>query len=147
MQNILVLLHLTSKNIKNSYFFLPPLPLKYGLILGKENSELNCGLLIFWVYLILQFCFLYEIAGIQNREHQTFVMISHSLQLSEKYKQDFKIYEGCFSWFYMDINFSRLIRNLQYPFNLIHIFLTNPTHKFYINHILIKFYPFLSLNV
>lgn len=113
----------------------------------ERRIQSYCWLLIFWVYLILQFCFLYEIAGIQNREHQTFVMISHSLQLSEKYKQDFKIYEGCFSWFYMDINFSRLIRNLQYPFNLIHIFLTNPTHKFYINHILIKFYPFLSLNV
>lgn len=63
-------------------------------------------------------------------------------------RENIKMYEGCFSWFNMGINFSRLIRNLKYyPFNVIHIFLTNPTHRFYINHILIKFNPFLSLNV
>ena len=31
-----------------------------------------------------------------------------------KKKQDFRIREGSFSQFYAEINFSRLIRNLQY---------------------------------
>lgn len=46
-----------------------------------------------------------------NLEHLTLVEIPNSLQLSEKWKQDFKICKENFSQFYLVIN---SVMNLQY---------------------------------
>lgn len=38
-------------------------------------------------------------------------MVPYGSKLSEKLKRDFKIYEGCFLWFYVDINSAHLIES------------------------------------